>query len=112
MKMKTTISLLAAGMYLVIIASGRTQTTFTKITEGSIVNDGGSSYGCAWGDYDNDGFLDLLVTNTNTRTTGPQKSFLYHNNRDGTFTRITVGGIANDLGKWQGCAWADYDNDG
>src|SRR5438094_7135609 len=38
------------------------QTTFTKITTGPIVNDGGSSFGCAWGDYDDDGFLDLLVT--------------------------------------------------
>src|SRR5437867_7796965 len=88
-----------------------TQTTVTKITTGAIVTDGGSSYGCAWGDYDNDGFLDLLVTNAQTHS-GPQKNFLYHNNGGGTFTRITVGAIANDLGPWNGCAWADYDNDG
>src|SRR5438128_2727656 len=86
------------------------QTTFTKITTGPIPTDGGISYACAWGDYDNDGFLDLLVTNTQD-----QKNFLYHNNGTngtGTFTRITLGAIANDLGSWQGCAWADYDNDG
>jgi hypothetical protein len=80
--------------------------TFTRILSGSIVNDGGASYGCAWGDYDNDGFLDLFVANLN------QNNFLYHNNRDGTFTRITSGRIVNDGGASQGCAWGDYDNDG
>src|SRR3989441_401961 len=82
------------------------QATFTKITEGAIVNDGGASFRCAWGDYDNDGFLDLLVTNL-----GGQ-NFLYHNNRNGTFARVTVGPVANDTGDWRGCTWADFDNDG
>jgi hypothetical protein len=80
--------------------------TFTRITSGGIVNDGGASYGCSWGDYDGDGFLDLFVANLN------QNNFLYHNNRDGTFTRITSGSIVNDGGASQGCAWGDYDNDG
>jgi hypothetical protein len=80
--------------------------TFAKITSGNIVTDGGASYGCAWGDYDDDGFLDLFVANFN------QNNFLYHNNRDGTFTRITSGRIVNDGGASQGCAWGDYDNDG
>ncbi|HXJ76002.1 MAG TPA: VCBS repeat-containing protein, partial [Candidatus Dormibacteraeota bacterium] len=73
--------------------------TFTRITSGSIVNDGGASYGCAWGDYDNDGFLDLFVANLN------QNNFLYHNNRDGTSTRVTSGRIVSDGGASQGCAW-------
>jgi hypothetical protein len=80
--------------------------TFGKIISGSIVNDGGASYGCAWGDYDNDGFLDLFVANLN------QNNFLYRNNGDGTFSKITSGGIVNDGGASQGCAWGDYDNDG
>jgi len=80
--------------------------TFTRITSGRIVTDGGSSLGAAWGDYDNDGFLDLFVANAN------QKNFLYHNNGDGTFTRITSGPIVNDVGYSWGAAWADYDNDG
>ena len=37
--------------------------SFTKITEGPLVNDGAESAGCAWGDYDNDGDEDLYVTN-------------------------------------------------
>ena len=77
-----------------IFASAFAQATFTKITTGEIVNDGGASFRCAWGDYDNDGFLDLLVTNLDPDT----QNFLYHNNRDGTFTRVTVGAIANDSG--------------
>ncbi len=37
--------------------------TFTKIDTGVIVTDGGSSKGSSWGDYDNDGDLDLFVAN-------------------------------------------------
>ncbi len=109
MNMKTKIYLLAAGIYLAAFASAFGQTTFTKITEGAIVNDGGASFRCAWGDYDNDGFLDLLVTNFGG---GGQKNFLYHNNRNGTFARVIAGPIANDIGDWGGGAWADFDNDG
>jgi enediyne biosynthesis protein E4 len=48
--------------------------TFTRVLTGSIVNDGGNSFGCAWGDYDNDGGLDLFVANRLN-----QMNFLYHN---------------------------------
>ena len=80
--------------------------TLTKITSGKIVTDGGFSTGCAWGDYDNDGYLDLFVPNNN------ENNFLYHNNRDGTFTKITSGRIVTDGGSSFGAAWGDYDNDG
>jgi hypothetical protein len=81
--------------------------TFTRITEGSIVRDVGNHVGCAWGDYDNDGYLDLFVT----RQLG-QHNQLYHNNGDGTFAPVTGGSIVTDTSYSPNAAWADYDNDG
>ena len=80
---------------------------FLKINTGAIVTDGGSSVGASWGDYNNDGHLDLFVANA-----GDQDNFLYTNNGDGSFTRETSGVIVNDGGHSHGSAWADYDNDG
>ena len=79
---------------------------FTRVTVGAIVNDRGESESAAWGDFDNDGWLDLFVANR----LGP--NFLYRNNGDSTFTRVTEGPVATDVGESNGCAWADFDNDG
>jgi ASPIC and UnbV/FG-GAP-like repeat/Immunoglobulin domain len=114
----TNVQIPSAGPYTVVVADSsgsltsrvarlEVDPTFTKITTGAIVNDSGASVGCAWGDYDNDGFVDLFVTNLAGR-----KNFLYHNDRNATFTRINSGAIANDAQDWRGCTWADYDNDG
>jgi hypothetical protein len=56
--------LLASHLLMVAPWSALTQTTFTKITTDPIVNDVGSWAGCAWGDYDHDGFIDLFITST------------------------------------------------
>src|SRR5262245_20014105 len=74
--------------------------TFTRITTGSIATDGGDSSGAAWGDYDNDGFLDLFVGNN------PSLNAFYRNNGDGTFTKITNTAPVLDHG--YGCAWGDF----
>ncbi len=89
--------------------------SFTKIITGRIVTDGSGSTGCAWGDYDNDGLLDLFVANNNLNSPGEKHNFLYHNDGNGAFTRVTgpgVGSIVTDLAEGWDCAWADYDNDG
>lgn len=80
---------------------------FERITTGAIVNDGGSSVGASWGDYNNDGNLDLYVVNA-----GGESCFLYKNNGDGSFSRIATGAIVTDTGDAHGSAWADWDNDG
>jgi hypothetical protein len=81
---------------------------FTDVTEqAGLANAGDTNYGMgvAVGDYDNDGFPDIYVTNFG-------KNILYHNNGDGTFTDVTAkAGVA--AGGWSVSAgFLDYDNDG
>jgi len=81
--------------------------TFTDVTaKAHVAADGLFGMGVAVGDYDNDGFPDLLVL-------GYGRSILFHNNGDGTFSDVTSrAGVAN-TGKWaSSAAWFDYDNDG
>jgi hypothetical protein len=99
--------ILTAFLLATSLASAQAQSSFTKITMGAIVNDGGSSYGCAWGDYDNDGFIDLAVANA-----GGQNNFLYRNTGNGAFTRILTGPFVTDGLDSIGVIWGDYDNDG
>ncbi len=80
---------------------------FVKITTGVVVNDGGKSTGASWADIDNDLDLDLFVANA-----GGQNNFLYTNNGDGSFTKVTTGDIVNDGGNSHGSGFADIDNDG
>ena len=79
--------------------------SFTDVTEKAGLAGSGYSMGVAVGDYDNDGFEDLLVT-------GLDRAILYHNNGDGTFTDMTArSGIA--VQGWSTSAgFFDYDNDG
>lgn len=72
--------------------------------------------GVAFFDYDNDGWLDLFMVN-GTRfdnlPPGPEPSnFLFRNNRDGTFTDVTMKAGLVRTGWGQGCCIGDYDNDG
>jgi hypothetical protein len=81
--------------------------TFTKVTTGAIATDTGDSQGAAWADVDNDGDLDLFVTNLRG-----QNEFFYLNNGDGTFTKITLGDLVNSGGSNTGTEFTDYDRDG
>lgn len=83
--------------------------SFTEVTDGIVVNDNGWSLGNAWLDFDNDGDLDLFVSDTQ----GPER--LYRNNGDDSFTRLPgsqLGDLSVDPGFTTGVAVADYDNDG
>src|SRR6202162_561127 len=82
--------------------------SFTDVTkQAGLANAGDGNYGMgvAVGDYDNDGYPDIYVTNFG-------KNILYHNNGDGTFTDVTAkAGVA--AGGWSASAgFVDYDNDG
>ena len=113
--------------------------TFTDVTERAGVAGIGPngkklwSVSAAWIDYDNDGRLDLFVSNyldwtfETSKVCGPpgrrlscsptmykgEQNFLYHNNGDGTFTDVSAAtGIAEHIGKGMGVAIADYNDDG
>jgi uncharacterized membrane protein YeaQ/YmgE (transglycosylase-associated protein family) len=80
--------------------------------DGSFTNIGAGLPGvgvssAAWGDYDNDGWLDILLTGLTAGWTSIAR--VYHNNGDGTFTDIGAGlpGVSGGS-----VAWGDYDNDG
>ena len=79
--------------------------TFTDVTEKAGVGGGGFGMGVAAGDYDNDGYPDLYVTQYG-------RSILYHNNGDGTFTDVTEKAGAGVKGWASSAVWFDYDNDG
>jgi hypothetical protein len=115
--------------------------TFTDVTQAAGVG-GTSAQGhklwsvaAAWIDYDNDGYLDLIVSNYCDWTPGedpvcgglneadraychPDKYraepiLLYHNDGDGTFTEVSSqAGLGKVFGKGMGIAVADYDGDG
>jgi hypothetical protein len=79
--------------------------TFTNVAAAAGVTNDRWGVGVAVGDYDNDGWPDIYVTNYG-------KNRLYHNNHDGTFTDVAEkAGVA--LGGWStGATFGDYDGDG
>jgi hypothetical protein len=72
--------------------------------------------GAAFFDYDNDGWVDIFLVNGTSFDPGVQQrrptSYLFHNNRDGTFTDVTQKAGLTHSGWGQGCCVGDYDNDG
>jgi chitodextrinase len=80
--------------------------SFTNVTLPAGVFSTGESRGAAWADYDNDGCVDLYVTQVGA------PNHLYRNNCNGTFTDVaSEAGVANPAVA-TGAAWADYDSDG
>src|SRR5215470_12960689 len=72
--------------------------------------------GAAFFDYDNDGWLDIFLVNgtsldPSVRDRNPT-SYLFHNNRDGTFKDVTKKAGFTCSGWGQACCVGDYDNDG
>lgn len=80
--------------------------TFTNVTAEAGVGEVGLCLGTAFGDYNDDGYPDLFVANDFGRKT------LYRNNRDGTFTDVTVQTGTLAYGAGMSATIGDYDNDG
>jgi enediyne biosynthesis protein E4 len=80
--------------------------TFTDVTEKAGVGNPCWAMGASVGDYDNDGWPDLLVTCFGGVV-------LFRNNHDGTFRNVTAdAGLSSDAGWATGAAFGDYDGDG
>lgn len=82
--------------------------TFTDVTAAAGLNQHNTrfSFGCGWGDYNNDGWPDLYVANDFG------KKNLFRNNGDETFTDIAVEAGVVNVGPGMSVTWLDYDNDG
>lgn len=78
---------------------------FTDKAKQAGVNLKALTEGASWGDFDNDGFDDLFVSNMD------RGSILYHNNRNGTFGDITEQSGLSNKGS-SSAFFADFDNDG
>ena len=86
-----------------LVEEGRLR--FSDVTGQAGVGDPGYGMGAAVGDYDNDGNLDLYVTNFGSNV-------LYRNNGDGTFVEVTLLAGVNDARWSTSAAFVDYDLDG
>src|SRR5262249_8224242 len=82
--------------------------TFADVTQEAGLLDPVNSNSASWGDYDNDGWLDLFVGCER------QPNRLFHNRRDGTFEEVSARGGVGDMARspfCKGTAWVDFDND-
>ena len=81
--------------------------TFTDVTKFANIDGHPEerSRNAMWGDYDNDGFIDLFVVNQG-------QDVLYRNKGNGSFYDATSAAGIYETGNGYGCAWADYNNDG
>jgi ASPIC and UnbV/FG-GAP-like repeat len=89
-------------------SDSQTGASFTKVTRGEIVSAEAMFWHGSWGDYDNDGWLDLFVGSEYSS----ERNYLFHNDRDGTFTLVDDAAMPKIPSNQHGSAWGDYDNDG
>ena len=88
--------------------------TFTEVTDQAGAGITANTWAAVWGDYDNDGFLDLFAANSGDLPNN-NACFLFHNNGNGTFTDVAAAQglqLQDNLSAHKGASWADYDNDG
>lgn len=83
--------------------------TFTDVTEGAMSIDASYSSSASWGDINNDGYLDLYVSNVSFHF--GEANFLYINNGDATFEKVTTGDLVESQFYTNSSHWVDINND-
>ncbi len=99
------------GKYPFSLLKNNCNGTFDDVTEAAGMLSLHPTQTAAWADYDNDGWLDLVVGHE-ANTTEYHPSQLFHNNHDGTFTEVAEPSGLDKLGFVKGVAWGDFNNDG
>ncbi|RPI12564.1 MAG: T9SS C-terminal target domain-containing protein [Ignavibacteriae bacterium] len=80
--------------------------TFSDVTTSSQLTTYAYTWSCDWGDFDNDGDMDLYLGASNA------PNLLYQNNGNSTFTEVSMQYGVNDPSQSYSCGWLDFDNDG
>jgi hypothetical protein len=83
---------------------------FEKVTDGDLVTDEAATCGIAWGDYDNDGDLDVFLANTGFRPPA-NNDVMYRNEGAWAFTRVENVPVVGDSLPSCAATWVDVDND-
>ncbi len=81
--------------------------TFISAAPQALTSDAGFSTGASWGDFNNDGLLDVFVTNDFSTV-----NVLYQNIGEGVFRRVADSVFDQEFSNSTSSGWADYDNDG
>jgi len=97
---------------------GGREVSFTDVSEAAGILSFHPTHTAAWGDYDNDGWLDLYVGNETVEGVYgetpryPHPNQLFRSNRDGSFRDVAPELAVDFLTYAKGVGWGDYDNDG
>jgi hypothetical protein len=92
--------------------------TFTEVAQSAGVRTSKNTWSAVWGDYDNDGYLDLFITcsgNDETTAMGNGNFLCHNNNGNGTFTNVASQEhvqLVDNMSLHKTAAWGDYDGDG
>ncbi|MDX1419085.1 MAG: FG-GAP-like repeat-containing protein [Rubricoccaceae bacterium] len=87
--------------------------TFVVVDEAPVAPaDDNRGWSAAWGDYDADGLVDLVVAHPAGFVGASQLNHLFHNEGGGAFARVTDGPIVTDFDPYTVPSWSDYDLDG